>query len=44
MLIESDGGFNFTFAEFTAWATAAGFHAVRLLPLAGPTSAAIAVK
>jgi hypothetical protein len=44
MLIESDGGFNFTFAEFTGWATAAGFHAVRLLPLAGPTSAAIAVK
>ena len=44
MLIESDGGFNFTFAEFTGWATAAGFRAVRLLPLAGPTSAAIAVK
>jgi hypothetical protein len=44
MLIESVGGFNFTFAEFTGWAAAAGFRAVRLLPLAGPTSAAIAVK
>ncbi len=37
-------GFNFTFTEFTGWATAAGFHDVRLMPLAGPTSAAIAVK
>jgi hypothetical protein len=44
MLIESEGGFNFTFTEFTGWATAAGFHDVRLVPLAGPTSAAIAVK
>jgi len=44
MLIESDGGFNFTFAEFTRWATAAGFCTTRLLPLAGPTSAAIAIK
>jgi O-methyltransferase domain len=43
MLIESDGGFNFTFAV-TGWATAAGFHDMRLMPLAGPTSAAIAVK
>lgn len=44
MLIESDGGFNFTQAEFAEWATEAGFRATRFEPLAGPTSAAIAKK
>jgi O-methyltransferase/methyltransferase family protein len=44
MLIESDGGFNFTQAEFEVWCRDAGFRKVRFEPLAGPTSAAIALK
>jgi O-methyltransferase len=44
MLIESEGGFNFTQADFVGWAKEAGFRDVRFEPLAGPTSAAIARK
>jgi hypothetical protein len=44
MLIESEGGFNFTPADFENWAKEAGFRTVRFEPLAGPTSAAIALK
>jgi hypothetical protein len=44
MLIESDGGFNFTQRDFVGWAKEAGFRQVRFEPLAGPTSAAIARK
>jgi hypothetical protein len=44
MLIESDGGFNFTQADFAGWAKQAGFREVRFEPLAGPTSSAIAQK
>ncbi len=44
MLIESDGGFNYTLAEFEQWAKEAGFSRVESYPLAGPTSAAIAYK
>ena len=44
MLIESDGGFNFTQADFEGWAKEAGFREIRFELLAGPTSAAIALK
>jgi hypothetical protein len=44
MLIESEGGFNFTQADFEHWAKDASFRQVRFEPLAGPTSAAIALK
>jgi hypothetical protein len=44
MLIEAEGGFNFTQAEFEGWCREAGFRGVRFEPLAGPTSAAIALK
>jgi hypothetical protein len=44
MLIEADGGFNFTQSDFSGWAKDAGFREVRFEPLAGPTSAAIARK
>jgi hypothetical protein len=44
MLIESEGGFNFTQSEFEGWCREAGFRDVRFEPLAGPTSAAIALK
>ena len=45
MVIESDGGFNYTMADFKEWAAEAGFARTRLLPLEGvPTSIAIAYK
>jgi len=44
MLIENGDAFDYTLNDFEKWATAAGFKRVELLPLAGPTSAAIAYK
>jgi hypothetical protein len=44
MLIETGTGFDYTFADFNKWAKASGFKSTSLLPLAGPTSAAIAYK
>ena len=44
MLIESKSGFDFTFNDFDRWAHTVGFVKTEWLPLAGPTSAAIAYK
>lgn len=44
MLIETGKGFDYTFADFNKWAKATGFKSTNLLPLAGPSSAAIAFK
>lgn len=44
MLIESDGGFNYTMSELEEWVKEAGFSRTEFYPLAGPTSAAIAYK
>jgi hypothetical protein len=44
MLIETEGGYDYTFADFTEWATEAGFRYTTKLPLGGPASAAIAYK
>ena len=44
MLIETGTGFDFTFADFNKWTKLVGFKSTSLLPLAGPTSAAIAYK
>jgi predicted O-methyltransferase YrrM len=44
MLIETGSGFDYTGADFAGWAKAAGFKDVKILPLAGPTSAAVAYK
>lgn len=44
MLIETGEGFDYTIDDFSEWAKAAGFKTVDLLPLAGPSSAAIAYK
>jgi hypothetical protein len=44
MLIETKGGFDFTFNDFDRWAHHAGFSRTEWMPLAGPTSAAIAFK
>ncbi len=42
MLIELPGGFDYTGAQFHGWARAAGFQRTEVMPLTGPTSAAIA--
>ena len=44
MLIETPGGFDYTGAQFDNWCRAAGFTRTEIVPLAGPTSAAIAYK
>jgi hypothetical protein len=44
MLIESDGGFDFSGRDFAGWAQDVGFRDVETLHLAGVTSAAIAYK
>ncbi len=44
MLIETPDGFDYTFAQFDNWRRAAGFSRAELIPLAGPSSAAIAWK
>ncbi len=44
MLIETGTGFDYTFADFNKWATAAGFKSTSLMPLTGPASAAIAFR
>ena len=44
MLIETPAGFDYTAADFDGWAKKAGFKRTEILPLAGPTSAAIAYK
>jgi len=44
MLIETGDGFDYTFADFKSWCGETGFKRFELIPLAGPTSAAIAYK
>ncbi len=44
MLIETGDGFDYTFNDFTKWAKIVGFSSTELMPLAGPSSAAIAIK
>jgi hypothetical protein len=44
MLIENGDGFDYTMTDFERWAKTAGFKRTELIPLAGPTSAAIAYK
>ena len=44
MLIENGDGFDFTPSDFQKWTIAAGFKKTALIPLAGPTSAAVAYK
>jgi 2-polyprenyl-3-methyl-5-hydroxy-6-metoxy-1,4-benzoquinol methylase len=44
MLVETEGGFDYSFADFTGWATEAGFRSTEKIHLAGPASAVIAYK
>lgn len=44
MLIETREGFDFTFNEFKEWCNDVGYSSSELIPLAGPSSAAVAYK
>src|SRR3954469_5900210 len=44
MLIEFGDAFDYTGADFAGWCSEAGFREVEVMPLAGPSSAAIAYK
>ncbi len=44
MLIETGKGFDYTFSDFNKWVKIAGFNSTSIVPLTGPTSAAIAYK
>ena len=44
MLIETSEGYDFSAADFEVLAKEAGFKHVNVMPLTGPTSAAIAIK
>ena len=44
MLIETEGGYDYTHAEFNRWATEAGFRSTTKIHLAGPASAVVAYK
>jgi O-methyltransferase domain/Dimerisation domain len=44
MLIENGDAFDYTFKDFNEWTKQVGFTKTELIPLAGPTSAALAYK
>lgn len=44
MLIETGKGFDYTLDDYNKWAKNVGFRSTALVPLAGPSSAAIAYK
>ena len=44
MLIENGYAFDYTQQDFENWAKQVGFKRTELIPLAGPTSAALAYK
>jgi hypothetical protein len=44
MLIETEGGFDYTASEFIEWAKEAGFASMQVMHLTGPSSALIAYK
>ncbi|MGW8248894.1 MAG: methyltransferase, partial [Acidiferrobacterales bacterium] len=44
MLIETGDGFDYTGADFRDWCSEVGFKRFEVIPLAGPTSAAVAYK
>lgn len=44
MLIENGDAFDYTMNDFERWSKAAGFKRTELIPLTGPTNAAVAYK
>ena len=44
MLIEFGDAFDYTAADFESWCRQVGFKSFQTIPLAGPSSAAVAYK
>jgi len=44
MMIETEGGFDFSAKDFEGWASETGFSSCTVMPLTGPSSAVIAIK
>lgn len=44
VLIETPGGSDYTGADFAVWSRDAAFRSSEVMPLAGPSSAALAHK
>lgn len=44
MAIETEEGFDFTASDFDEWAKQVGFESTKVIPLAGPSSAVVAIK
>jgi precorrin-6B methylase 2 len=44
MLIETDGGYDFSAEDMKEWTEDAGFSSMSVMPLTGPASAVIAIK
>jgi 2-polyprenyl-3-methyl-5-hydroxy-6-metoxy-1,4-benzoquinol methylase len=44
MLVETPGGFDYTYADAQPWLREAGFSSTRVEPLAGPDSMIVAIK
>lgn len=44
MLIQTNGGFDFSFKEFDSWTKVAGFKKTELIDLDGVKKAAVAYK
>jgi hypothetical protein len=44
MLIEFGDAFDYSSADFVSWCREAGFREFEVIPLAGPSSAAVAYK
>ena len=44
MLIETEAGYDFSFSDFNNLVKETGFKETAIIPLTGPTSAAIAYK
>ena len=44
MLIEFGDAFDYSSADFVGWCREAGFREFEVIPLAGPSSAAVAYK
>ena len=44
MMIETEAGFDFSANDFEGWAKQVGFNKISVMPLAGPSSAVIAIK
>lgn len=44
MMIETEGGYDFSARDFKEWSSGAGFSSFSIMPLIGPSSAVVAMK